>query len=330
MLLPVKPAPRARLEAAANAALPLWDLPPGARARLINISENAVFLVTLRSGWKAVLRLHRAAYQTCNAIASELAWMSALRDANIAMVPAALPGKNGKPVQTARFGDASRYFVMFEFVDGAHPDENVDQTDMFYKLGILAARLHRHAAAWQRPSGFARFSWDADALLGPKARWGDWRCGPHLSAQARAVLTRAEAAVRRNLSQFGKTAQNYGLVHADMRLANLIVRDGQITLIDFDDCGSGWHLYDFAAAVSFLEDRAELAEWRAAWICGYAQVAPLGADELAMIDTFVMARRLTLLGWIGSHGQAGTARQLAPDFAAISAELAASWLAGHQ
>ncbi|MCS6762501.1 MAG: phosphotransferase [Candidatus Devosia symbiotica] len=55
----------------------------------------------------------------------------------------------------------------------------------------------------------------------------------------------------------------YGLIHADMRLGNLLVDSDQVSLIDFDDCGFCF-TYDFAAAVSFHETNSAIPALKAA------------------------------------------------------------------
>ena len=52
------------LERLANASLPLWPVPKDARARLINVSENATYLVEAADGFRSVLRVHRPAYHS--------------------------------------------------------------------------------------------------------------------------------------------------------------------------------------------------------------------------------------------------------------------------
>ena len=47
--------------------------------------------------------------------------------------------------------------------------------------------------------------------------------------------------------------ERFGLVHADLRLANLLVEDEKVNVIDFDDCGYSWFMYDFGTAVSFID-----------------------------------------------------------------------------
>jgi Ser/Thr protein kinase RdoA (MazF antagonist) len=143
----------------------------------------------------------------------------------------------------------------------------------------------------------------------------------------RAVLEQAEAAIRARLAAYGKGPDRYGLIHADMRLANLLISEGQTRLIDFDDCGFGWFLYDFAAAISFIEDDPRIPQFRAAWLAGYRSIRPLTAVDEAEMGTFIMLRRMALLAWIGSHIEAPEPQALAPHFASNTAALATEWLA---
>jgi Ser/Thr protein kinase RdoA (MazF antagonist) len=136
-----------------------------------------------------------------------------------------------------------------------------------------------------------------------------------------------QATIIRRLQAFGADAERYGLIHADMRLANLLISPaGETRLIDFDDCGLGWFLYDFATGVSFIEDHPQVPTLKEAWVEGYRQVRTLSPAEEREIDSFVMLRRLALLAWIGSHIEAPEPQQLAPDFARVSAELGERYL----
>lgn len=111
-----------------------------------------------------------------------------------------------------------------------------------------------------------------------------------------------------------------------MRLANLLIGDTGTRLIDFDDCGYGWFMYDFAASISFIEDDPRIPGLRGAWIKGYRSVRTLSAEDEAEIDTFIMLRRMALLAWIGSHIEAPEPQELAPGFAATTARLGQAFL----
>lgn len=317
------------LERLANESLPLWSVPEGAVARLINVSENATYLVEGDGGYRSVLRVHRPAYHSRRGIEQELAWSQALAADDMVLTPPPIPGVNGELVQSGRVDGLPepRYMVMFTYAPGRQPDENEDLAGPFERLGAIAARTHLHSQQWRKPEPLERLIWDADAVFGPAANWGDWRDAPNVTPQIRQVLERLEVLVCRRLEAFGKSHERYGLVHADMRLANLLI-DGEVTtLIDFDDCGMGWFLYDFATGVSFMEDHPQVPALREAWVKGYRTVRPLSDEEEAEIDTFVMLRRMALLAWIGSHIEAPEPQALAPDFAANTARLAQDYLA---
>lgn len=317
-----------RLGRLARDALGLWDLPAGADATLLNVSENTTWLVTAPGGFRSVLRIHRAGYHSRRAIECELAWAAALRAEAGLVTPVTLAGRNGAAIQSGGLPGlpGARHMVMFDFLPGAAPDPDANLVAPFRTLGAMAARAHLHAMGWTRPEPFERLIWDLGAVYGPTPTWGDWRCGPNVTPAIRAVLEAAEDLVRRRLAAFGKGPDRYGLIHADMRLANLLIDEGGTRLIDFDDCGFGWFLYDFAAAISFMEDHPQVPALREAWIEGYRSLRPLSQAETDEIDTFVMLRRMALLAWIGSHIDAPEPQALAPLFAQGTAELARDYL----
>jgi Ser/Thr protein kinase RdoA (MazF antagonist) len=105
--------------------------------------------------------------------------------------------------------------------------------------------------------------------------------------------------VTARLREFGEGTDRFGLVHADLRLANLLVDGDRITVIDFEDCGLSWYLYDLACALTFNEGRADVRELIALWADGYRQVEPLSAEDEKEIDTFLMLRRLMLTAYAG-------------------------------
>jgi len=312
----------------AQSSLSLWDMPAGARARLINVSENATYLVEAPGGYRSVLRIHRENYHTHRAIECELAWLEALDEAGVVTTPGVYVGRNGDPIQKAHGTGlpAPRYMVLFHFVEGRAPDESGDMSAGFEELGAIAARCHEHALAWAKPADFQRLTWDEKAVFGPNPTWGDWRDAPEVTHEVAEVLEEVERTVRARLADFGKAPERFNLIHADMRLANLLIDERGTRLIDFDDCGWGWFLYDFAAAISFIEDDPRIPDLKAAWIRGYRSVRELGAAEEHELDTFVMLRRMALLAWIGSHIEAPEPQELAPGFAATTARLGQAYM----
>jgi len=317
-----------RLGVLATQSLNLWDVPVEATARLINLSENATYLVENDSGYRSILRIHREDYHTLTAIECELAWMRALNDSGRVITPQTILGLDGKDTQSAQLNGllSPRYMVMFEFVEGHEPDEDHDLVEPFEELGEIAAHTHLHSIEWKRPQDFERLIWDYEHMLGSKPNWGDWREAPAMDAAALSVLERQARVIGKRLNDFEMESARFGLIHADMRLANLLIHQKSPRLIDFDDCGFGWHMYDFAAGVSFMEDHPQVSDLKKAWVKGYRKIRELPKEDEAEIDTFIMLRRMVLLAWIGSHSETDLAKEQGVDFTRVSVELAETYL----
>jgi Ser/Thr protein kinase RdoA (MazF antagonist) len=311
---------------AARAAASHWDFGPDPELRLLCISENATYLVTdSGTGDQGVLRLNRPGYHPRRAIESELAWTAALRREGVVNTPAALPTRLGARVAVL---DTGRHAVMFTFAAGTEPDPALQGAGL-PAIGSIAARLHSQARRWPRPEGFTRFCWDLTAAFGDgdgPGRWGDWRAGA--DGEVVATLEAAQAAVVAELNDYGYAPERFGLIHGDLRAANLLVTAEHITVIDFDDCGLSWYGYDIAASLSFLEHRADLPQLAASVLAGYRRHASFSPVDVAALPSLIMLRRLQLLAWSASHAETQMVRSLGPRFGEQSAEVAERYLSG--
>lgn len=318
--------PVASFEDYARAALHHYGIHPDADVTLLNVSENGTFRVDDPVQGRSVLRVHRTGYHTRAAIESELDWIAALRQGAVIDTPAYLPALDGQRVIAACRDDGTQRFVVrFSWVDGAEPTEDRLAQD-FAELGAIASRLHRHARSWTRPAGFTRFTWDFSTSLGDAGHWGRWQDGLGVGAEEVAILGRCAALIRERLAAYGTGPERFGLVHADMRLANLLVEGSAVSVIDFDDCGLSWFMYDLGSSLSFIEHEPYVPELIDAWVRGYRSLADLSAEEEAELPTFVMLRRMLLVAWIGSHSETETAQEMGPEYAVTSCRLAEDYL----
>jgi len=318
----------ADIGALAAAALPRYGFSPRATATLINHSENATYRVDDPDrAAPAILRIHRRGYQSAQSIRSELHWLDALRQHEGVITAAPIAARDGSFLQSlaSEALPEPRHAVLFTYLSGQEPSED-DLIGPFERLGTISAHMHDQARHWSLPSGFTRQMWDHDGALGKRALWGRWQDGIGMTPHWLQLFGRLSATIERRLQAFGRSSGRFGLVHADIRLANLLV-EGEVTkVIDFDDCGFGWFLYDVGTALSFIEHRADVPDLVAAWLRGYRRVATLGAEDEAEIPTFIMLRRLLLVAWIGSHHETDLAQHLGAGYTAGTCDLAEAYL----
>ncbi|AEF56185.1 phosphotransferase enzyme family protein [Marinomonas posidonica] len=291
--------------------LPSWGISKMAEVRLLTLSENATFLVRDPHQFAPIIiRVHRPDYHTFEEIRSELDWLQALTQSGTVKAPAPIKRTDGLLIGSFMDSGQQRHVVAFEFLDGEEPKADDNLVSGFETLGAISARLHNHALNWPLPEHFVRKSWTYDTALGDTPLWGSWRHALDLQPEQENLLEQLCSVLQHKLANYGKGADRFGLIHADLRLANLLIDDGQLSVIDFDDCGFSWFMYDFAAAISFHEEEAYITDLQAAWLKGYRSVRELSLQHEAMIPTFILFRRLLLTAWVASHSETETAKDV--------------------
>lgn len=271
----------------------------GTLTRLLRNRENVVYEIAVPQG-RAALRLHRAGYQSPAAVRSELWWCDALARAGMP-VPAALPSRDGALLVTLSTG---RHASVIAWIDGVALGEAdvpftrplADTLALYHSLGQLLAQLHRTTDTLALPADFTRPRWDIDGLVGESPRWGRFWDHPAATPDQTATLHRARAFLRETLSG---SAQDFGLIHADAFRENVLVNDRSLSLIDFDDSGFGYRLYDLGTALIQNLYEPFYADIRDALMSGY------GTTDTALVEAFTLARTCASVGW--------TMPRLAPD-----------------
>ena len=277
--------------------LPRYGLDRDAPLVLINRSENETWMA---GDAALILRVHRQGYHTGAEIASELAWLQALQGLRCVRPVAA---RDGGLLQML----AGHHIAAFQPIAGREVTESDDLVHWFGELGRISAALHAQARSWLRPAGFVRKRWDTQTILGAVPHWGDWRAAVGLDATGYDVLQRLSDDLMHRLAGYGTGPARFGLIHADLRLTNLMLDVDGLWAIDFDDCGFGWWMYDLAAALSFIETDARLPVLIAAWCDGHGGVK---ADDRAIIPSLIMLRRVLLTAWLASRADSDTAADI--------------------
>jgi Ser/Thr protein kinase RdoA (MazF antagonist) len=324
----------ARLRRLAIAALRDWGI-DGVGPELLKYRENAVFKVVGPDGRPAALRVHRQGYHSDAELASELLWMRALRADGID-VPGIVPTRAGAPfvravgqgVPEPRQVDMTTWLdgQPFGSLEGGFNPAITDVAGAFREVGAVMARLHAHAARWPRPDGFSRHAWDLDGLLGERPVWGRFWELASLAPAERALIDRARAAAQADLARLGQPADAFGLIHADFLIDNLLLGASGIRLLDFDDCGFGWHLFDLATVSLFFRGEPVFDLVREAVIEGYRGVRDLTDERLALMPLFYLMRALTYLGWLHTRFETPAARDLAPAITGLAFACAEDYL----
>ena len=295
--------------------------------KLIVLSENATYLIyNKETGQKdGVLRIGRPGYRSISQLNCEMKWLEQINEYTPLRVANPIKGKDGKEIQIVKGLDGNEYScVVSEFLSGEAPDENDEKQIVkhFCELGETTAYLHRQVKMWNGAAKLDRNVWNYETLLGDKAIFGRWRDFDELTPESEAVLYEASEIIRKRLGAYGQNSENFGLIHADLRLANLLIEGDQIKVIDFDDSGFGWYFFDIGSSLSFIEDKPIVPQLVEAWLRGYQKILQCKDRDIKEIDTFIMTRRIQLTGWMASHSESGPVIEMKAGWLDKTVELA--------
>jgi Ser/Thr protein kinase RdoA (MazF antagonist) len=293
----------------AREALASWGLE--ARAlELLKYRENAVFRVSASDGNAA--RACIIAVVTATPSCTRAAWMRALLR-TVSTCRARPHRRNLFVVANTRSRAASGGPVQWI----AGPARRVEARSRGCRvagkawiIGVLAALLHNQAERWTPPAGFTRHAWDARARR--RHPFGDFWELAALTGEQRSLIERARARVQSELSQLERSPRNYGLIHADFAPENLMVDGERIRLLDFDDAGYGWHLFEVVTSLYFHIGQPYFDAIERAMLEGYRSERRLSAEDEALLPLFYAARSFTYLGWVHTRQETETARELTP------------------
>lgn len=198
---------------------------------------------------------------------------------------------------------------------------------LYRVIGKTMATMHQAAQHWQRPAYFERMQWDLAGTIGAGNNFygTDYHAPDWLSPRALHQIDDAVALIQEHVTAYGQSAQHYGMIHSDLRAANLLVDGKQLTVLDFDDSGLGYYMYDIASTVALMEHRGDLAEVVHELLSGYQSVRELSEQDKQMVWTFIMLRRIGMLQSLLSRmghvmPGSGESQELTPEVLAFYAQ----------
>jgi Ser/Thr protein kinase RdoA (MazF antagonist) len=140
------------------------------------------------------------------------------------------------------------------------------------------------------------------------------------------LFERLRVRVSQELAGFGTKSDRYGLIHADLVPENILVEGESLRIIDFDDAGFGWHMFEIATSLYFIRREGFYEIARDALIAGYRRQRPLADEHLRLLPMFLAARGTTYLGWVHTRKGEATARELTPQLIELAVAAADDYL----
>ena len=285
---------------------------------LLRHEQNVTFRVD-HGSTRHVLRISRPDLHTPATIGSEMAWLAALASDTSLRVPVPAATSHGSLVVVAADPGVPepRPCVLLHWLDGRFVSRGLTPGHLG-RMGNVLATLHGHAAAWSPPAAFVRprvdtLTTDAKraSLRGPHdtgsgGPWPSVEDGARACALVRDLVSVADGDLVRDAIDLVRSTTGAlrgrpdaaGLLHGDLHQENVLFDARSVGVIDFDDCGWGFYLYDLAVPLSEVTLRPAYPAMRDALVDAYARQRHLPADALLHIDAFIVLRGLQILTWV--------------------------------
>jgi Ser/Thr protein kinase RdoA (MazF antagonist) len=232
-------------------------------------------------------------------IRSELVWLAALRQEANLPVPEPVPNLDGDLytfIATPGIPNG-RYISLMRWVDGRRLEDGLRLKHM-RAWGEVTAQLHNFSAGWQPPKNFFRPEWDWYGQLGGR----DFPVSVEelvglMPEEYRQPFLEISREVKAVTGRLGKGKDAYGLIHADMYPENLLFKAGRARLIDFEDSGFGYWIWDIAVGLTAWPWTEDFSRRRDAFLEGYARFRTLPESQLKHLDLFMAATSATMVLW---------------------------------
>lgn len=290
-----------RLRAAAAQAMKAYPIRV-ASISLLNHGENTTFKVVAADQRKYVLRIHRHGYHSPAGLDEEFKWMDTLREIEGLSLPSVVLSLTGKKVISVERSDldAPRCCDLLVWTDGHFRWAGLG-THHLFALGQMTARIHLKSRPF-KPQ--IRTYWTAEGLLGNAATIGPFEPIPGASASDVKLINQGRKRLFQQLKTYeSRFPDRLCMLHADLHFGNLLWQKNGIGIIDFDDSGFGFRMYDLAVTCWMINRNKKIpsgnkSRLRQALLEGYATVIPIDNHDSKLLDTLITTRELVLLGWL--------------------------------
>lgn len=291
-----------RLHRMALTALSHYELPLK-KVRLVANHLNGIFRVDGEDGEVYALRISEPTWRTDNELQAELRWLQTLASETTIGVPKLFLNRQGNLITsvTCEGVPEPRRAVLMSWIRGRLLAEHLSPHN-FTAFGVLAARLHEHAAHWNMPSDLNIRVRNSLYVRGETDELHE-RNRELFPENSYAIFEHVRDQVQQAYARLYRDGQKVRIIHADLHQENIKVFRGTLHPFDFEDVILGYPVQDIAQTFYDLLFFSKLSNeeyqlLREAFIQGYRSCLPWPEAYSGQIDTFIAGQQLWLTNFV--------------------------------
>jgi amicoumacin kinase len=244
-----------------------------------------------RDGKDFILKITHSLRRSTSYIQAEIDWLNYMAREKVS-VANAVPSISGSLVETLGTEDSHFIAIAYEEAPGTKPSEEEWNNYLFEEWGKITGQLH-HLTKRYKPSNAnlkRHVWWEEDYINIEK----------YIPADQHLVIQKSVDLVER-LKSIPRDENNFCLIHGDLHYLNFHLKDGNITLFDFDDIGYNYFINDLAVILFYAywrplkphqDDNQFLREFLHYFIKGYETYNSFDSKWLDYLPDFLKLRHI--------------------------------------
>jgi len=261
------------------------------KVSLINNEYNATFRVESNDDQLFALRININSPRTPENLKAEVSWVNHLYLSGRVKVAKPIASFQGDLFASVRVTHSARdlHCVLYSWLPGSELEDEPELVQI-KALGEAMAQMHVVARDFQLPADSNLPSldhvmwWTEDFLLSDKSV---------LDQVSRDLVSQTLHVIEAHIKSLYVGATPI-VIHADLHGGNVLWAQDALSVIDFDDSGTGLPAQDLATAIYYLDTPEQDAALRE----GYSTVIPLPEMSERDLEVFLMQRRIILLNYL--------------------------------
>lgn len=208
-------------------------------------------------------------------------------------VSLAISSLNRNVVERITLGDKEMLTVLYKAAPGVHLPRKQWNADVLKELGRQIGRLHRFSREFEE--------------IHPVKHIKDWHENEEYAFLK--YIPEEESAIRgiaqdvlSTIKALPKNRSNYGLLHGDLWLENILVADEmKLAMVDFQDCEKNFYIFDLAVPIYSAIEYSFVGggnivdygrEITKAIVDGYQEENDLSAEMLEQLPLFIKLKEV--------------------------------------
>lgn len=267
----------------AKKALASFDM-ENASIEWLAYTHNAVFKVRFNNA-KYILRLSLP--ENSEQVSEEYHLLRGISNAGLAV---------SRPIEVLFNEHFSAILLHYQEGRSLSPND-VTENDM-RKIGQFLGRFHNT----EIPETIYRTALDWEGLFSETGAYypGENNMSVFKPVQL-AIMDAVAKTVKSAMDKLGKSKDEFGLIHGDLLLKNILFHHGKVHALDFEYSGLGYYLYDLTPILWQLKPQSRYLQLEQSLWDSYASIRPMTKRHRDLLETFIAGRQVASMRWIAAN-----------------------------